>query len=331
MENDRNMSSSLPPKVRTISDRTRVPDGLIAFRADPTRARANRDLSREVGHECPDLGFGLRPDAAASPKLAHKMTVAQRTRSKRSGAKAVLLNERFYVSQECHGLRCKCDIAHRQGVFHRDYATCGGQCETSHMHDFDMEAFRARLQSLMDAQGIKRKPLAKAAGLGETSIRDIFDADRNDVRAGTLVKLAGYFDVTIEDLISEPHVGVAGRIGAGGEVYFEAEDSPQMVDRPPGAHGKVMALEVVGSSMLPKYEEGDIVFVRRDIDGIPRGAIGKHCAVHTADGGTFLKILSKGSVPGRYTLRSLNAPDMEDVEVVWAAPVKWVTHRDNRD
>jgi repressor LexA len=199
------------------------------------------------------------------------------------------------------------------------------------MAEFDMEAFRARLQSLMDAKGIKRKPLAKAAGLGETSIRDIFDVGRNDVRVGTLVKLAGYFDVAVEDLLTDPGIELAGQIGAGGEVYFEADSEAPLVERPPGARGKVMALEVVGSSMWPKYEEGDIVFVRRDVDGIPRGAIGKHCAVHTADGGTFLKVLTKGTVPGRYTLKSHNAPDMENVEVVWAAPVKWSTPRETRD
>ncbi len=53
----------------------------------------------------------------------------------------------------------------------------------------------------MKERGIKRKPLAKAVGLGETSIRDIFDERRRDIRVGTLVKLADYFDVTLDDLI----------------------------------------------------------------------------------------------------------------------------------
>lgn len=259
------------------------------------------------------------------------MTIAQGALPERGWAQTMRFNERFDVIEKGHIPHNKCDIAHRQGVKCRDYTKCGGQCDNSHMAEFDMEAFRQRLQSLMDAKGIKRKPLAKAAGLGETSIRDIFDAGRNDVRVGTLVKLADYFDVAISDLLSDPRVQIAGRIGAGGEVLFEADDDGPKVDRPPGAHGKILALEVVGSSMWPKYEEGDVVFVRRNVDGIPRGAIGKHCAVHTADGGTFLKVLTKGTVPGRYTLKSHNAPDMENVEVVWAAPVKWSTPKETRD
>lgn len=226
----------------------------------------------------------------------------------------------------------RCDIAHRQGVKYPDCAPIPRLCDTSHMSKFDIEAFRSRLQSLMDEHNIKRKPLAKAAGLGETSIRDIFDSQRNDVRIGTLVRLADYFQMSIDELIEEPEMRLAGRIGAGGEILFEPDDidTGASVPKPPGASASVMALQVVGTSMLPKYEDGDIVYVRRDVDGIPRTAIGEYCAVRTAEGGTFLKILARGSTPGRFTLRSLNAPDMEDEEVVWAAPVLWVRQRPAR-
>ena len=77
--------------------------------------------------------------------------------------------------------------------------------------------------------------------------------------------------------------------------------------------------------MLPKYEEGEIIYVRKDHDGILPAYIGKHCAVHLTDGGTYLKILAHGTEPNRFTLRSLNAADMENVEVVWASPVQFVT------
>ncbi len=197
------------------------------------------------------------------------------------------------------------------------------------MAEFDISEFRVRLQGLMDEHNIKRKPLAKKAGLGETAIRDIFEAKRQDVRIGTLVRLADVFDLTVDELIGEPQIALSGRVGAGGEVLFSQEDheTEEMAPRPPGAHRKIMALQVVGSSMLPKYEDGDIVYVDRSVDGIGPDAIGEYCAIRTADGGTFLKILSRGSVQNKYTLRSLNAPDMEDQDIVWAAPVRWVRQR----
>jgi DNA-binding Xre family transcriptional regulator len=231
-------------------------------------------------------------------------------------------------SSAMHAL-LRCDITHRQGVKYPDYTLPCLPCDKTHMGEFDMDAFRARLQRLMDERNIKRKPLAKAAGLGETSIRDIFDTKRNDVRVGTLVRLADYFQLSVDDLIEDPAVPILGRVGAGGTILFEPEDDfdGPLVPSPPGASGRLMALEVVGNSMFPKYEDGDIVYVRKDIDGITPSAIGDYCAVRTADGGTFLKILAKGSLPGRYTLRSLNAPDMDDQEVIWAAPVRWVMQR----
>lgn len=94
----------------------------------------------------------------------------------------------------------KCDIAHRQGVIFSDCNFFVRRGKTLLM-TFSMEAVRNRLESLMEARGIKRKPLAKAAGLGETSIRDIFEESRNDIRVGTLVKLADYFGVTLDDLV----------------------------------------------------------------------------------------------------------------------------------
>lgn len=259
------------------------------------------------------------------------MTILQGAFSERSRAHLVSAEEGLDVIDQCHNAFIGCDVAHRQGVFLRGSPKRSRMCDTAHMAEFDMDAFRDRLQTLMDAKGIKRKPLAKAAGLGETSIRDLFDDRRHDVRVGTLIKLAGFFEVPVDVLLNEPELRIGGRVGAGGEVIFEGEpDDDQTVPNPPGAHPRILPLEVVGASMLPKYEDGDIVYVDRSIDGIPRGAVGEHCAVRTADGGTYLKILAKGSEPGRYTLRSLNAPDMEDVEVVWAAPVKWVMPRSAR-
>jgi repressor LexA len=195
---------------------------------------------------------------------------------------------------------------------------------------FDIDAVRASIEVLMKRDGIKRKPLAQKAGLGETAIRDIFDPKRQDVKVGTLLKLADFFGVTLDELAGRERVPLLGRVGAGGVILFEEDSEPETVERPPLGMGRLMALEVVGDSMLPKYEAGDIVYVRRDHDGVLPAYLGDYCAVHTADGGTWLKILSPGSQAGRYTLRSLNAADMENVEVEWASPVLWVMPRRSR-
>lgn len=224
-----------------------------------------------------------------------------------------------------HDASFRCDIAHRQGVIIRDSRNSGEMCDFTPMSEpFDIEAVRSSVQRHMDRIGIKRKPLAKQSGLGETAIRDLFNPDRKFVRADTLVKLAEYFETTVDELSGREPVYLLGSIGAGGEILFFEDDVPEVVPRPAFTPGRLMALRVVGDSMLPRYDDGDVVYVRRDHDGVLPEYIGDYCAVHTADGGTFLKILSPGTEPNRYTLRSLNAKDMENVEVIWASPVEGV-------
>lgn len=191
----------------------------------------------------------------------------------------------------------------------------------------DMDSLRAALQAAMDERGIKSKPLALAAGLGETAIRDILKGRTDTIQVGTLYKVADVLDWPVAALLGDEQIPVAGFIGAGGAILFEEESDKRTVSRPPVAPGPLMALEVRGESMFPVYRDGDIVFVRRDHDGLLPDYLGEECAIHTQEGGTFLKVLMRGEGADRYTLRSFNAPDMENVEVVWAAPVLHVTKR----
>jgi|CXWL01.1.fsa_nt_gi repressor LexA len=126
-------------------------------------------------------------------------------------------------------------------------------------------------------------------------------------------------------------------IGAGGAILFSVDPDEELnntdiptVPRPPLVAGRVMALEVIGESMLPKYEAGDVIYIRRDHEGVLPQYLGQYCAVRTGDGGTFLKILAQGTELGRYTLRSLNASDMENLEVLWASPVLFIMPRSSR-
>ncbi len=51
--------------------------------------------------------------------------------------------------------------------------------------------------------------------------------------------------------------------------------------------------------MLPKYEAGDIIYVRRDHDGIMPAYLNRYCAVRTVEGDIILKILAQGSEADR--------------------------------
>lgn len=191
---------------------------------------------------------------------------------------------------------------------------------------------RATIERAMIEKGFSRRSLSKAAELSESAVRDLMTRTDNP-GIGTLRKIAEALEMPVDQLTGAAlMVPILGKIGAGGEVIFMAEPDLEVaypddfphVPRPPLITGRLMALEVSGASMLPKYEDGDIIYVRRDHEGILPQYLGRYCAVRTNDGGTWLKILSPGTEANRYTLRSLNAPDMENVEVEWAAPVLFV-------
>jgi hypothetical protein len=64
-------------------------------------------------------------------------------------------------------------MSHRQGVKWRDCTFVRDVRNVTPMSEsFDIKRMRQQLQGLMERKSVKRKPLAKAAGLGETSIRD---------------------------------------------------------------------------------------------------------------------------------------------------------------
>lgn len=199
-------------------------------------------------------------------------------------------------------------------------------CDISHVGN--IQAIRESIERAMKAKGFSRRSLSSAAGLSETAVRDLLTRTDNP-GIDTLRKVAEALAVPVDALTGAGlRVPVLGKIGAGGQVLFsaESEDEEELptVPRPPLVEGRLMALEVIGSSMLPKYEAGDIIYVRRDHEGVLAHYLGKYCAIRTADGGTFLKVLTAGSRADRYTLRSLNAEDMTDVEIEWASPVLFV-------
>lgn len=260
------------------------------------------------------------------------MTIAESLVTECGGSHAGRFEERLNFGKDCsHMLSYKCAKPHGQGVIVCAYPVRRISCETTHMRTADdNEQVKEALRRLMEIKQMKAKPLAKKAGLGETAVRDYLERETSDVKVGTLRKLARALDVSIEDLLGVEQVVITGRVGAGGSVIFDEADGLETAPRPPGIGGNLEALEVVGDSMLPRYSSGDIVYISRVHDGLSPQYFGEFCAIRLVSGETYIKQLSRGSKPGFYTLRSLNAADIEDVEVEWATPIIFVLPRISR-
>jgi SOS-response transcriptional repressor LexA len=141
-------------------------------------------------------------------------------------------------------------------------------------------------------------------------------------------------------------VPLLGYVAAGGDdlpsdtsVTFEAnghDNALGQVPAPPGLlmqlRGSIFALKVRGASMLPIYEDGDLLYVYKDDPARASVGrlIGRKCVVTLEDGDAYVKTLRRpdSGEAGVWNLESLNPawPMMTNQRVVEALPVRHVTH-----
>lgn len=182
-----------------------------------------------------------------------------------------------------------------------------------------------RLYELRKRRGMTLDALAQAVGTTKMQIQRLEKGTRR-LSDQWIYRLAPVLGVSPGQLL-ESGVPVVGKIGAGGSVIFEDAGEIDSVPRPPDTEGELIGLEVEGDSMLPKFDPGDVVYISPSEPAADQTYLGAYCAVRLVTGETYLKILARGSKPGRFNLRSLNAAEMEDVEILWATPVRAILPR----
>lgn len=127
--------------------------------------------------------------------------------------------------------------------------------------------------------------------------------------------------LTGEDDPARPlmEIDVRGNIGAGGSIESASEQTHdheplRRVTVPFPVPDDAIAFQVLGESMWPRYDPGDIIICSRF--GEPsHTVIGFIAAVEADDGNRYLKRVLKGSAPHLFHLESHNAPLMPDVSV----------------
>jgi transcriptional regulator with XRE-family HTH domain len=197
-----------------------------------------------------------------------------------------------------------------------------------------------RIQALRLAVGLTQSQLAEKAGTAHQTIAKLESGKMafSDEWKERLAQHLGVdpwslkwgdADSILEKTDSVDKVPVVGYIGADSLYYADFDaglwGAIDMVDPPPGSERGLEALIVRGGSMVPAYRNGDLVFFRR-WPGKIADLVGDDVVAKLTDGRACLKLLLKGTKPGRFRLESYSktvAP-MLDVEIEWVAPVEHI-------
>lgn len=202
------------------------------------------------------------------------------------------------------------------------------------MAGYDADKRRAALRRVMKERGLTLNGWAVAAGLSEGGLRDFFNGKSNSLTDKTYVKLAAAIDVSPDVLRGDAREPIElplwGYAGAGEKVHpFDGDDAPPIdtVEAPPGLKNGA-AVIVRGESMLPRLQDGDVLFFElRESD--PMRLLNEECVLRVKDGPWLVKRLTRGTRRNRYHLVSINpaVPVMEDQLVEWAAAIQWIRKR----
>ena len=158
--------------------------------------------------------------------------------------------------------------------------------------------------------------LAVAMGVRPGAVSEIL-AEARLIKASELQPIIEYLELNA--------VPIMGRVGAGASIEPEHEQVPPEglgeVELPFPIAEETMAFEVVGDSMLPKYENGDIIVVYREQRHPLSSFYGEEAAVRLKSGERYLKTIERGKTTHVVNLTSFNAKPITSVKLEWIGEI----------
>jgi phage repressor protein C with HTH and peptisase S24 domain len=186
------------------------------------------------------------------------------------------------------------------------------------------------IQALMEARNWNQDQLATALRTSQNNVsRWLKNTDPRGEMRDAIMQLAYESGIVSPPALSQAaHVAIMGWVGAGAEVNPDFEQVPpegiEQVELPYPAPEGYIGFQVRGDSMMPKYDDGDIVLVSREQPWSLERMIGQEAVVRTDAGARYLKRIAHGPSPQTYNLESVNARTIVAARIVWASPVRMV-------
>jgi repressor LexA len=174
----------------------------------------------------------------------------------------------------------------------------------------------ATIERALERTGKSKGGLARAMGVRPGAVSEILSGIRL-IKASELDPIMEYLGLNA--------VPIMGRVGAGAVIEPEYEQVPPEglgeVELPFPISGETIAFEVSGDSMLPKYENGDVIVVYRDQRHPLTNFYGEEAVVRLKTGQRYLKTVERGKAPNTVNLTSFNAKPINGVKLDWIGEI----------
>lgn len=168
----------------------------------------------------------------------------------------------------------------------------------------------------LEKAGKTKGGLAAAMGVRPGAVSEILSGLRL-IKASEIPNIINYLELN--------SVPIMGRVGAGAVIEPEHEQVPPEglgeVELPFPISEETIAFEVSGDSMLPKYENGDVIVVFKQQQHPVSSFYGEEAAVRLKTGERYLKTIERGKSPSQVNLTSFNAKPINGVKLEWIGEI----------
>jgi repressor LexA len=168
----------------------------------------------------------------------------------------------------------------------------------------------------LEKTGKSKGGLAVAMGVRPGAVSEVLSGIRL-IKASELQPIIEYLRLNL--------VPIMGRVGAGAIIEPDYEQVPPEglgeVELPFPLSDETIAFEVSGNSMLPKYENGDIIVVYREQRHPVSNFYGEEAVVRLKTGERYLKTIERGKSAAQVNLTSFNAKPINGVKLEWIGEI----------